>query len=59
MVVTKPTLVFHVEDGHHGPDGGGDERRHPASHQVDPVVVGGVVEENIDHQDIVQVQSLQ
>ena len=58
VVVTKPTLVLHVEAGHHSPDGGGDQRGQPAHQQVDPVVVGGVVEEHIDHQDVVQVETL-
>ena len=58
MVVTEPTLVLHVEAGHHGPEDGGEERGQPAHHQVDPVVVGGVVEEDIHHQDIVQVETL-
>ena len=58
MVVAKPALLLHVEDGHDGPDGGGEEGGQPAGQQVDPVVGGGVGEEHIDHQDIVEVQSL-
>ena len=58
MVVTKPTLVLHVEPGHHGPHGGGQQGSQPAHQQVDPVVVGGIVEEDIDHQDVVEVETL-
>ena len=58
MIVTEPTLVLHVEDGHDGPDGGGEQRSQPAHQEVDPVVCAGIGEENIDHQDIVEVQTL-
>ena len=58
MVVTEPTLVLHVEASHHSPHRGGHQRRQPADQQVDPVVVGGIVEENIHHQDVVQVKTL-
>ena len=58
MVVAKPALLLHVEAGHDGPDGGGEERGQPAGQQVDPVVRGGVGEENIDHQDVVEVKAL-
>ena len=58
MVVTKPTLVLHVEAGHHSPHRGCQQRRQPADQQVDPVVVGGIVEENIHHQYVVQVETL-
>ena len=47
--------VFHVDGGDAGPGGGGQEGRRPAKHQVQPVVVGGVVQENIDHQNVVKV----
>ena len=47
--------MFHVDGGDTGPEGGGQEGRRPAKHQVQPVVVGGVVQENIDHQNVVKV----
>ena len=59
MVVPKPTLVVHVDEGHGGPDDRGQQRSQPADQQVYTVVGGGVVEENIDHQDVVEVESLQ
>ena len=51
--------MLHVDGSHTGPDGCGQQGRCPAKHQVQPVVVGGVVQENIDHQNIVKVQALE
>ena len=50
--------MFHVDGGDAGPGGGRQEGRHPAKHQVQPVVVGRVVQENIDNQNVVKVQTL-
>ena len=50
--------MFHVDGSHAGPGGGGQEGRRPAKHQVQSVVVGRVVQENIDHQNVVEVQTL-
>ncbi len=47
--------MFHVDCCDAGPESGGQEGRRPAKHQVQPVVVGGVVQENIDHQNVVKV----
>ena len=58
VIVAKPALVLHVQAGHDGPDGGGEEGGQPADQEVDPVVGRGVVEENVHHQDIVEVETL-
>ena len=50
--------MLHVDGSHAGPEGGGQKGRRPAKHQIQPVVVGGVVQENIDHQNVVKVQAL-
>ena len=50
--------MLHVDGSHTGPDSCGQQGRCPAKHQVQPVVVGGVVQENIDHQNVVEVQTL-
>ena len=50
--------MLHVEGSHAGPEGSGQKGRRPAKHQVQPVVVSGVVQENIDHQNVVKVQAL-
>ena len=47
--------VIHVDESCDGPGRGAEEGRHPAHHQVDPVVRVGVVQENVNHQDVVQV----
>ena len=50
--------MLHIEGRDAGPEGGGQKRRRPAKHQVQPVVVGGVIQEYIDHQNVVKVQAL-
>ena len=47
--------MLHIEGSDAGPEAGGQEWRHPAKHQVQPVVVGGVIQEYIDHQNVVKV----
>ena len=50
--------MLHVDGSHAGPEGGGQKGRRPAKHQVQPVVVSRVVQENIDHKNVVKVQAL-
>ena len=50
--------MVHVGGGDRGPGEGGGQGRQPAQHQVQPVVVGRVVHEDVHHQDVVQVQTL-
>ena len=47
--------MFHIEGSDAGPEGGGQQGSRPAKNQVQPVVVGGVIQEYIDHQNVVKV----
>ena len=58
VVVSEPTLVVHVEEGHAGPEAGGEERGEPANQEVDLLVTAGVGQKDVHNQNIVKVESL-